>query len=123
MSLHTYINSLSSLFVVFFSYRWDIFWFSSTLRAELTFKGRNLYLRGSTLTSMTLRYMMFSLTTTTFRIVGEFSLVCCTSMAHAGNTKIWAKIISAYTKKCSITGFSSLRGGEGGGGGKTATGA
>ena len=35
-------------------------------------------------------------------------------MAHAGNTKIWAKIISAYAKKCSITGFSSLRGGGGG---------
>ena len=31
----------------------------------------------------------------------------------AGNTKIWAKIISAYAKKCSITGFSSLRGGGG----------
>ena len=27
-------------------------------------------------------------------IVGEFSLICCTSMAHAGNAKIWAKIIS-----------------------------
>ena len=24
-------------------------------------------------------------------------------MAHAGNTKIWAKIISAYAKMCSIT--------------------
>ena len=46
-------------------------------------------------------------------IVGEFSSICCTSMAHAGNTKIWAKIISAYAKKCSITGFSSLRGGGG----------
>ena len=46
-------------------------------------------------------------------IVGEFSSICCTSMAHAGNTKIWAKIISAYVKKCSITGFSSLRGGGG----------
>ena len=46
-------------------------------------------------------------------IVGEFSLICCTSMAHEGNTKIWAKIISAYAKKCSITGFSSLRGGGG----------
>ena len=46
-------------------------------------------------------------------IVGEFSLICCTSMAHAGNTKMWAKIISAYAKKCSITGFSSLRGGGG----------
>ena len=34
-------------------------------------------------------------------------------MAHAGNTKIWAKIISAYAKKCSITGFLSLRGGGG----------
>ena len=45
--------------------------------------------------------------------VGEFSSICCTSMAHAGNTKIWAKIISAYAKKCSITGFSSLRGGGG----------
>ena len=43
-------------------------------------------------------------------IVGEFSLICCTSMAHAGNTKISAKIISAYAKKCSITGFLSLRG-------------
>ena len=49
--------------------------------------------------------------------VGEFSLVCCTSMAHAGNTKIWEKIISAYAKKCSITEFSSLRR-EGGGGKK-----
>ena len=48
-------------------------------------------------------------------IVGEFSSICCTSIAHAGNTKIWAKIISAYAKKCSITGFSSLRGGGGGG--------
>ena len=28
------------------------------------------------------------------KIVGEFLLICCTSMAHAGNTKIWAKIIS-----------------------------
>ena len=28
------------------------------------------------------------------KIVEEFSLICCTSMAHAGNTKIWAKIIS-----------------------------
>ena len=46
-----------------------------------------------------------------FKIVGEFSLICCTSMSHAANTKIWAKIISAYAKKCSITGFSSLRGG------------
>ena len=46
-------------------------------------------------------------------LVGEFSSICCTSMAHAGNTKIWAKIISAYAKKCSITGFSSLRGGGG----------
>ena len=51
-------------------------------------------------------------------IVAEFSSICCTSMAHAGNTKIWAKIISAYAKKCSITGFSSLRGG---GGAKTAS--
>ena len=48
-----------------------------------------------------------------WRTVGEFSLICCTSMAHAGNNKIWAKIISAYAKKCSITGFSSLRGGGG----------
>ena len=45
-------------------------------------------------------------------IVGEFSLLCCTSMAHAGNTKIRAKIISAYGKKCSISGFSSLREGR-----------
>ena len=29
------------------------------------------------------------------KIAGEFSLTCCTSMAHAGNTKIWAKIISS----------------------------
>ena len=49
-----------------------------------------------------------------FKIVGEFSLICCTSMSHAANTKIWAKIISAYAKKYSITGFSSLRGGGGG---------
>ena len=35
-------------------------------------------------------------------------------MAQAGNTKIWAKIISAYAKECSITGLSSLRGGGGG---------
>ena len=34
-------------------------------------------------------------------------------MAHTGNTKIWAKIISAYAKKYSITRFSSLRGGGG----------
>ena len=27
------------------------------------------------------------------KTVGEFSLICCTSMGHAGNTKIWAKII------------------------------
>ena len=47
------------------------------------------------------------------KTVGEFSLICCTSMAHAGNTKIWTKIISTYAKKCSITGFSSLRGGGG----------
>ena len=32
-------------------------------------------------------------------------------MAQERNTKIWAKIISAYAKKCNITGFSSLRGG------------
>ena len=32
-------------------------------------------------------------------------------MVHAGNTKIWAKVMSGYAKKCSITGFSSLRGG------------
>ena len=51
-------------------------------------------------------------------VVGGFSLICCTSMAHAGNTKIWAKIISVYAKKCSTTGFSSLRGGGGGGGQK-----
>ena len=25
-------------------------------------------------------------------------MICCTSMAHAGNSKIWAKIISAYAK-------------------------
>ena len=54
-----------------------------------------------------------------FKIVGEFSLICCTSMAHAANTEIWAKIISAYAKKCNITGFSSLRGGGGRGGQKT----
>ena len=29
-------------------------------------------------------------------IVEEFSVLCCTSMAH----KIWAKIISAHAKKC-----------------------
>ena len=34
-------------------------------------------------------------------------------MARAGNTKIWVKIISAYAKKCSLSGFSSLRGGGG----------
>ena len=57
----------------------------------------------------------------TEQFLGEFSLLCCTYMAHAGNTKIWAKIISAHAKKCSITGLSSLWGeggrGEGGGGG------
>ena len=47
-------------------------------------------------------------------IVGESSLVRCTSMAHAGNTKIWPKIISAYAKKCSIPSFR--RWGEEGGG-------
>ena len=51
-SLHTYINSLSSLFVVFFCCRWDVFWFSSIVRTELTFLGRNLYMGGNTLTSM-----------------------------------------------------------------------
>ena len=59
LSLHTYINSLSSLFVVFFSCRWDMFWFSSTLGTELTFLGRNLYLRGNTLTSMTSEFFVF----------------------------------------------------------------
>ena len=34
-------------------------------------------------------------------------------MAHAGKTKIWAKIISANAKKCSISGFCRL-GEEGG---------
>ena len=59
-------------------------------------------------------YLLINLAVADFLIgVGEFSLICCTSMAHAGNTKIWAKIISAYAKKCSITGFSSLRGGGG----------
>ena len=42
-------------------------------------------------------------------------------MVHAGNTKIWAKIISACAKKSSVTGFSSLRGGGGGGGAKSAS--
>ena len=42
-------------------------------------------------------------------------------MAHAGNTKIWAKTISAYAKKCSIAGFSSLRGGGAGGAAKNAS--
>ena len=46
----------------------------------------------------------------TEQFLGEFSLLCCTYMAHAGNTKIWAKIISAHAKKCSITGLSSLWG-------------
>ena len=36
------------------------------------------------------------------KIVGEFSLVCCTSMAHAGNTKIWVKIISTRAPKIVI---------------------
>ena len=56
-------------------------------------------------------YVSFSATSSSFRkfyslflclffnvievkTVGEFSLICCTSMGHAGNTKIWAKIIS-----------------------------
>ena len=60
LSLHAYINSLSSLFVVFFCCRWDIFWFSSILRTELTFLGRNLYLRGNTLTSMTSWLFVFT---------------------------------------------------------------
>ena len=59
LSLHTYINSLSSLFVVFFSCRWDMFWLSSILGTELTFLGRNLYLRGNTLTSMTSELFVF----------------------------------------------------------------
>ena len=60
----------------------------------------------------------------TGQFLGEFSLLCCTYMAHAGNTKIWSKIISAYAKKCSITGLSSLWGGGGreeGGGAKNAS--
>ena len=44
LSLHTYINSFSSLFVVFFCCRWDIFWFSSIVRIDLNFLERNLYL-------------------------------------------------------------------------------
>ena len=56
-------------------------------------------------------YVFFSATSSSFRkfyslflclffnvievkTVGEFSLICCTSMGHAGNTKIWAKITS-----------------------------
>ena len=59
LSLHTYINSLSSLFVVFFCCRWDIFWFGGIVRTELTFLRRNLYLRGSTLTSMKSQLFVF----------------------------------------------------------------
>ena len=44
LSLHTYINSFSSLFVVFFCCRWYIFWFSSIVRIDLNFLERNLYL-------------------------------------------------------------------------------
>ena len=44
LSLHTYINSFSSLFVLFFCCRWDIFWFSSIVRIDLNFLERNLYL-------------------------------------------------------------------------------
>ena len=55
----------------------------------------------------------FSNSESVLATVGEFSLVWCTSVAHAGNTKIWANIISAYAKKCSITGLSFLRGGGG----------
>ena len=40
-------------------------------------------------------------------LVGEFSLTCCTSMAHAGNTKIWTKIMHLS--------MLSRRGGGGGG--------
>ena len=36
-------------------------------------------------------------------------------MEHAGNTKIRAKIISAYAKKCRTSGFSLVRGVGGGG--------
>ena len=43
LSFHTYINSLSRLFVLFFCCRWDIFWFGGIVRTELTFLGRNLY--------------------------------------------------------------------------------
>ena len=40
-------------------------------------------------------------------------------MEHAGNTKIRAKIISAYAKKCRTSGFSLVRRVEGRGGQKT----
>ena len=59
LSLHTYINSFSSLFVLFFCCRWDIFWFSSIVRIDLNFLERNLYLRGNTLTSMTSEFFVF----------------------------------------------------------------
>ena len=35
-------------------------------------------------------------------IVEEFSLLCCTSMAHAEILRYGAKIISAHAKKCSM---------------------
>ena len=49
LSLHAYINSLSSLFVIFFGCRWDIFWSGSIakdridlLREESLFEGEFL---------------------------------------------------------------------------------
>jgi len=41
----------------------------------------------------------------------EFSLVCCTSMAHAEILRYGTKIVSAYAKKCSMQRFPLLRGG------------
>ena len=52
------------------------------------------------------------------KLVEEFSLSCCTSMAHAGIVRYGAKIISTHAKKCSMRRFPSLRGG---GRGKKAT--
>ena len=36
----------------------------------------------------------------------RFWLLCCTSIAHAGDTEIWANIVSAFTKNCSRWRFS-----------------
>ena len=107
LSLHTYINSFSSLFVVFFCCRWDIFWFSSIVRTELTFLGRNLYLRGNTLTSMTSQLFVF-----TSRIkCGGISLCSLLCISNTIETIVSPNLdrLNLFVKfLCSLTGLKDF---------------